>query len=110
MTKMSEIVQHILNAEKKAEQIVTKAESDKSKAISQAREKTVDSLNRRKKQIEKKIGKKIDEGMEDIAQQKKKISEKYSKDVRAFTREAEKNIDAGANFLLEKLKTGEGYQ
>ena len=94
------VIQEILEAEKKAEDVSRLAEKEKAGKIAKAREKALDYLTQGKKETERQVDDHVRQQMSKFEQQKKKICDSYAAEAKIIEKNAEKNIERAADFVL----------
>jgi vacuolar-type H+-ATPase subunit H len=102
----TDTIKAILDAEKKAESIIQKAEKDKEKRIARARQKAITQLTAEKKVKEQEVDKEIANHMRKIEQQKKHIHNKHFALTAALAEKAEKNISKAVEIVVQKIQEG----
>ncbi len=107
---MAEFVQQILATEKKAGEILERAEHEKTKVTARAREKAIELMTLKKKENEQAIDKEMKQRMTRIEEKKKKILDQYYLQAEQVGKKAEKQIGKAAAFVLSKLREGESSQ
>ncbi|MBI4153231.1 hypothetical protein HY497_01795 [Candidatus Woesearchaeota archaeon] len=94
------VIQEILEAERKAEEMILLAEKEKARKIARAREKALGRITQGKKGIERRIDVQVKQQTAKFEQQKKKICDAYAAEAKIIEKKAQKNIDRAADFVM----------
>jgi len=96
------IVQEILDAERKADNVVKKAEAAKEQKIAAARQKVVSALTEGKTELESTSDKSIKAIMKKLEQRKDKIIATYQKQADDVQKNAD--VDAAVSYVLKVME------
>tara|TARA_Y100000310_G_scaffold291995_1_gene320392 strand:- start:143 stop:430 length:288 start_codon:yes stop_codon:yes gene_type:complete len=92
-----------LTIEKKATDIIKKAEQDRDRKISHAKEQALTQLSAKKKAIQKDQDDHVKEQMDHINEEKEKISQQYEGHVHQVQSKAEKTKEKAVELVLDKI-------
>ena len=100
---MAEIVKEVLQAEQRANEIIAKAESDKEKAIVDAKQQAVALLARRQEEARQQLDKEFQYHKEKLQDERAKILDQARLEAETISRKAAANIDTAVSQILSGL-------
>ena len=100
---MAEIVKEVLQAEQRANEIIAKAESDKEKAIVDAKQQAVALLARRQEEARQQLDKEFQYHKEKLQDERAKILDQARLEAEKISRKAAANIDTAVSQILSGL-------
>lgn len=96
-------VQDVLEAEKKVELMLQKAQEDKTKIIAQARHKALQLLSQEQKWIDDAQEAQIQKKKLDIAKDRQRILDKGHEQLEKLRQNASKNMKKAVDYLLQEV-------
>ncbi len=97
-------VKKVLETEKKAEQIIEKAEKDKEKIIEHARHAALQLISEEQKKVDESQEAFLQERQTEIDQKKEKILEQGQTAIGEIKRSADNNLHKAEAFIVKKLE------
>jgi V/A-type H+/Na+-transporting ATPase subunit G/H len=101
---MTNIVQEVLEAEKKAEQIIAQAHNDKEARLNKARNEALSYLSKQQKKIDEEQEEILQSKKESLEHQKQKVITEGESAVRGLEKKAKKNVEKATSFVLKTFQ------
>ncbi|MBI2129440.1 hypothetical protein HYU07_04325 [Candidatus Woesearchaeota archaeon] len=101
---MEQLLKEIKDAEQKAKGIAERANREKEKIIQEAIQQSDLLFSRRKAELESKNKAEIEKKRKELGEERAAIVEKAKKDAEILEKNARKNIQKAANYILEKFE------